>query len=361
MGEYSPACSSAPEGEGSCLELYQTIAILVALIVLVELALRLAGLPTDPSVFPSACSEHNLCPDQAAELETTPGAMAPALQAPPAQLPSRQPSERDVPRWRRRRREERSRSLPRRCLRCTLEPVHLTMNVQNEPPPPPCKEPPRVGRRPWPEPPPCHHHHPHLLRCCHPCECETRCRPRTASAPSGYAPVLRYRDVAVGSSEPMLSPVGSHDRRNHDVAVATEYYPRAPVGETHYRLVGAGSEADYPDGPTARSRRPTKVYIYPVHPQTPPGSRSASPERIHRRRAALTSSQEEAPGEFEPREAPRKAREPEPPAGRGGRFRTVATSVLQRAAQQVEGSGAKTARTWPESPAGSDWVYHPVK
>uniref|UniRef100_A0ABM5EJM7 Uncharacterized protein n=1 Tax=Pogona vitticeps TaxID=103695 RepID=A0ABM5EJM7_9SAUR len=247
---------------------------------------------------------------------------------------------------------ERSRSPPRRCHLCIPEPVHLTLNVQNKHLP--CKEHLWVGRRPYPDYPTCH-----PPRYYQPCDCENRYRLRTASAPAAYAPIVRCRDVADGASEPMLYP-GSQERRN-DMAVGTEFYPRTQVGDTRYRLVGASHDAEYTGGLRPRSHRPTKVYIYPVLPQTPPGSRSDSPERLHRRRGATSGSEEDQQEEFETQEPCHKAWEPEQQArGTPPRFHTVATSVLQRAAQ-TEASGPKQQHPWSEAPADSDWVYQALK
>uniref|UniRef100_A0ABM5EJ27 Uncharacterized protein n=1 Tax=Pogona vitticeps TaxID=103695 RepID=A0ABM5EJ27_9SAUR len=307
--------------EGCCLEVVETILFLVTLIIILQLAVSLA-----PAICYYVCCIIRYL-----------------YRSIMATVLSGQCSHQDLAH---RRRRERSRSPPCHCLLCIPEPIHLTMNVQNE-------EHHRVGRRPYPDYLPCH-----PPRYYHPCDCENRSRPRTALAPAGYAPIVRCRDVAVGTSEPMLYQ-GSQERRN-DMAVGTEFYPRTQVGETHYRLLGPSHDAEYTGGPPPRSHRPTKVYIYPVHPQTPPGSRSASPERLHRRRGATTGSQEDQQQEFETQEPRRKAREPEQHArGAPPRFHTVATSVLQRAAQ-TEASGPKQQHPWSEAPADSDWVYRPL-
>ncbi|KAH0626070.1 hypothetical protein JD844_000789 [Phrynosoma platyrhinos] len=234
------------------------------------------------------------------------------------------------------------------CVHCTLEPLKLTMNVQNDHLP--YKEHQRVGRRPYPDHPT--YHSPH----CDNCEYETRYRPRTVSAPAAH--VIRYRDVACGSSEPMLSS-GSNERRN-TLGVVNELYPRTQVGETQYHSAGPSPDAEYPGANLTRSRRPTKVYIYPVHPQTPPGSRSPSPERLQRRRGTLGLEEMQ---EYEPRDR-RRSREVEQQGGGMpglSRFHNMVTGMTTGTAAQTEPPNTKQRHVWPEQPAGPDWVYRPLK
>ncbi|XP_053218202.1 uncharacterized protein LOC128400166 [Podarcis raffonei] len=341
MGESSFHCHPSPEG--CCLELHETIAILVALIILVHLALKLAA----AACYYFCCLLGTLIGTICAkEPETSKMCTTPKTRRTQSRRLAAQWSDQTLPR--RRRRE--SSSPHRRCLHCTLEPLKVTMNLQNEPFP--CREHQRLGRRPCPDYLPCH-----ALRCCT-CDCDPRQRPRTSSAPS---PVTRCRDVACGSSDPMLASGSSNDHRN-SMAVNPDYFSRLPASDNQYR---SGPEAEYP-GTTGR--RPTKVYIYPVHPQTPPASRSGSPERSYRRRGTIVTTPEEQPVEYEPRESSRrKSRaEPEqllnsplsPPAA--PRFHSIGGGPLPGTAPP-ETPSAKPRYSWPEPAAVSDWVYRPVK
>ncbi|XP_053119982.1 uncharacterized protein LOC128330732 [Hemicordylus capensis] len=298
MGEPNSSCHLSPEG--CCLDLQETVVILVALIILVQLALRLATV----LCYYVCCLLGSLVGMIFAKEDTKLKAAAPKVKKAQTRKLSAQWSEQEIPR---RRQRSESSSPQRRCLHCTLEPVRVTMNLQNETSP--FGEQPRFGRRLYPDYPPLPS--PRYFNC----ECEARPRLRTASAPSAYA-VTRYRDVGCGSSEPILSANGSAPapQTNALVGPVPDPFPRPPVGETPYHAAGAAEQAEYPRVPQ-RSHRPAKVYIYPVHPQTPPGSRSASPERLHRRRRALTSSQEEQPRDRSSRERHRRAREPEPHQG----------------------------------------------
>lgn len=257
--------------------------------------------------------------------------------------PSIQFSEDDPPCRRRRR----SRSPQRRCLQCTLEPVKVTMNLESGHFR--CRE--HRHRHSYPDYPPC------SSPCYYNCECDNRPRPRTSSAPSAY-PAPHFRDVAVGTSDQVVT-IPTEERRN--TLVPAEPYVRAPVGEPQRRSIASGQEADYPV-----SRRPARVYIYPVHPQTPPGSRSPSPERAHRRR---THSQDEQ-AEYEAREAreSRRARESETPTpamqqlqvptGGPPRFHNVVNTIMQTGTTPTEGGAASTKRlSRAETSPGSDWVY----
>lgn len=249
----------------------------------------------------------------------------------------------------------------------------------------------RTGRRSHPDCPPCPPRH------CH-CECEWRPRPRPASAPSGYG-VARYRDVGVGNSDTLLAERAAAERRVATpqlnvplgapmpmaAPLGSDPFPRTPGAEPYYRSGVPGQEADFSQAmpPTAtstpRSRRPAKVYIYPVHPQTPPGSRSTSPERSYRRRPA---GQEEMP-EFEPREQRRKAREAEFAMSAPPRFHSMGASAVKGMPREADlgmsaptrfhSMGAPAAQStplpadpkqrlfWNEQPSVQDWVYRPVK
>lgn len=211
-----------------------------------------------------------------------------------------------------------------------------------------------------------HHHHRHSypcyphysVPCYYNCECDNRPRPRTSSAPSAY-PGLRFRDVAVGTSDLVVN-VPTEERRN--TIVPTEPYGRIPVAEPQRRSIASGQEVEYPPA-GQHSRRPARVYIYPVHPQTPPGSRSPTPERSRRRR---TLSQDEQ-AEFEAHE-PRRGRESETPApatqqlqvtaGSPPRFHNIVNTIMQAGATPTEGVAAGTKRpSRAETPPGADWVY----
>ncbi|XP_070582722.1 uncharacterized protein [Erythrolamprus reginae] len=292
------------------------------------------------------CCVRNLCRGRAApkEPEKPQVPIRPVKKVFP-QKPSIQFSDDEPPRRRRRR----SRSPQRRCLQCTLEPLKVTMNLENSHYR--CKE---------------HRHHKHSHAdyppynplCYYNCECDNRPRPRTSSAPSAY-PGRHFRDVAVGTSDLMVN-APTEERRN--TVVSTEPYVRPPVAEPHRRSIASGQEAEYL--PTAQhSRRPAKVFIYPVHPQTPPGSRSPTPERPRRRR---TLSQDEQ-AEFEGRE-PRRGREVETlapatqqlqvSAGSPPRFHNVVNAVMQAGNVPTEGAAASPKRpSRSETPPGSDWVY----
>ncbi|XP_062813378.1 uncharacterized protein LOC134292414 [Anolis carolinensis] len=311
MGLISPpAPPPCQDPEGCCLELHETLVVLVALILLVQVALKLLTL-----IYCYLCQLlHSFC------------AMIIAKECqrsrPPAPAVTRKSHSRK--RWGRWSESDVSRQkrCPR-CVHCTLEPLKLTMNVQNED-----KEPRRAGRRPYADYPPCEY-----------CECEHH---HPANPPPTAPAVVRYRDVACGTSETMFYP-GSNERRN----------TIGPATEMQYQ------DVEYPAGAGTRTRRPTKVYIYPVHPQTPPGSRAASPERAYRRRGTVT---EEGP-EYEVREqrrrSPRESTAPVTASPGLTRFQNLAASV----AAQTEGAGAKSKTTpaWPDLTGGSDWVYRPLK
>ncbi|KAJ6654874.1 hypothetical protein lerEdw1_006345 [Lerista edwardsae] len=398
MGESSFYCHPSPEG--CCLELHETIVILVALIVLVQLALKLATVTCYylcyllGSLFGMVFAK---APEQAK-------AATPRPRSAQSRRPSERWSQEDVPR---RHRRSESSSPRRRCLHCTLEPLRVTMDLQQQQQQPDScsfREHRRTGRRSHPDYPPCPPRYYH-------CDCEWRPRPRPASAPSGYG-VTRYRDVGVGNSDTLLAESAAADRRigtpllNTPLGtpmapmgtplgtpmapmgspLASDPFPRTPVADTYYRPGVSGQEADFPQAvptPTAastpRSRRPAKVYIYPVHPQTPPGSRSASPERSYRRR---TPGQEELP-EFEPRETRRKAREAELGMSAPPRFHTAATPAGKSMPREAELGMSAPARFhtlgtpagqstplpadpkqrlfWNEQPSVQDWVYRPLK
>ncbi|XP_042330079.1 uncharacterized protein LOC121934096 [Sceloporus undulatus] len=379
MGPLPSQPCLALEEEGCCLELHETLLVLVVLVLVVQLGLRLASL-----VCQSLCCLLQRFYGVAFVNEFEKPTAAPTpMKKTHMRRPCAQWSESDVPR---RRRWESSPPQPR-CVHCTLEPVKLTMNVQNDHLP--YKENQRVGRRPQPDYPTYHlpHHPPH----CDNCGCETRYRPRTASAPAAY--ITRYRDVACGSSEPMLF-LSSNERRNTLGVVNEIYprtqeiyprtqeiyprtqeiyprtqeiyprtqdiYPRTQVGETQYHTMGTSPDAEYPGTNLTRSRRPTKVYIYPVHPQTPPGSRGASPDRLHRRRATLGPEEMQ---EYNPRER-RKSREVDRQSGGVpglSRFHNLVSEMTTGMAVQTEPPNTKQQQTWPEQMPTSDWVYQPLK
>lgn len=228
------------------------------------------------------------------------------------------------------------------------------MNLQNEPSP--YQEHQRVGRQPYAD------YLPYHSQRYYNCDCETRPRPRTSSAPSGYT-VTRYRDASCGCSDPILGAGGGgpSERRN-TISAGTDPIPRQQLVETQYRSIGTGQDAEYP-AITQRSHRPTKVYIYPVHPQTPPGSRSASPERLYRRRGGLSSSQDEQQ-EYDSRETRRKSRDVEQQTGPVGspRYHNMSTSAGQGPMQtQTEPSGGKPRYYWSDQLSNADWVYRPLK
>ncbi|XP_026578988.1 serine/arginine repetitive matrix protein 1-like [Pseudonaja textilis] len=346
MGDTSLLCHPPPEG--CCLELHEALAVLLALIVVVQLALRLATVVC----YYFCCLVRNLCGGQAPTKEPEkPLVLVRPVKKVSLRKPSLQFSNDDPPP----RRRQRSRSPPRRCLQCTLEPLKVTMNLENGHLRCRCRE---------------HRHHRHscpdyLPCCCSPryynCECDNRPRPRprTSSAPSAY-PSPRFRDVAVGTSD-LLTNVPTEDRRN--TLVSTEPYGRTAAAEAQRRSIASGQEAEYLP-PGQHSQRPARVYIYPVHPQTPPGSRSPTPERAHRRR---TLSQDEQ-AEFMAREQ-RRGREPEPPtpatqqlqvsAGSPPRFHNIVNTLMQAGAPPTEGraAGAKPRLSRAETPPDTDWVY----
>ncbi|XP_061446267.1 uncharacterized protein LOC133366793 [Rhineura floridana] len=395
MGEPSFHCHPAPEG--CCLQLHETVVILVALIILVHLALKLAAVLGTSSLpnkkrgrggAPSKLLWKCFVPRNVGRFERllhsllllllllpepekgkiiVPGKVkaARALRSPSTQWSEepdapcpRRPQQQQQPG--RRRRE--SSSPQRRCLHCTLEPLKVTMDLRsNEERFPLCREDHRrLGRRPCPDCPPCHHP-PRYYNC----DCESKPpqqpRPRTASAPSAYT-VTRCRDVACGSSDPMLAADGNEHRASVGVGTA-DCYPRAPQTgpEAQFRaLVTADQEIEYNAGITPRSRRPPKVYIYPVHPQTPPGSRSASPERNFRRRGTVAPVALEEPQDYEVRQPPprRKARDSDQPVSL-----PVPAPRFHSASSSAPGQGVQTEapNVKPQAIGASDWVYHPLK
>lgn len=197
------------------------------------------------------------------------------------------------------------------------------MNLQNE------KLPFRAGRRSYADYLP-----PHYYKY----DSDSRPRTRRASAPS------RFREASVGSSDPI---VGAAPKRRSTAAGT----------ETAARQIA--EEAERPE--RGRSRKPAKVYIYPVNPQTPPGSRSSStgrsPRRGRRRRHATTSSQEER---REARRARRKAREAEKAGPMTLQYQPGSTNVAQRHAQTEPPTG-KPRYYWSDQVSNADWVYRPVK
>lgn len=215
------------------------------------------------------------------------------------------------------------------------------MNLQNENPPY------RVGRRPYADYPPL----PPSRYYAYESKSRPHARSRRASAPSAYA-VTRYRDASVGSSDPNFRG-NTPERRS--VAAGTEPPPRRHTGEVQHRATGPGPEAE----PPPRSRRPAKVYIYPVSPQTPSGSRSSSPERRsrrhHRRRRVKTSSQEE---QQKGREARWKAREAKQttPSPMTLHYQAAGTNIAQ-----PEPPTGKPRYYWSDQVSGADWVYQPAK
>ncbi|XP_025031019.1 uncharacterized protein LOC112542430 [Python bivittatus] len=347
MGDSSLLCHPAPEG--CCLELHETVAVLLALILVVQLALKL----TTVICYYICCFVGGLCRALTAKGSEKPPVLVRPVKKAHHRKPPIQYSEEDLPR----RRHRRSRSPQRRCLQCTLEPVKLTMNLEGGHFR--CREHQQMRRRSCADYPPCGS--PRYYSC----DCENRHRARTSSAPSAY-PIPHYRDVACGTSDLIVNVPADAERRN--VGIATEPYPRTPVAETQRRSMVTGQDADYPPA-GQHSRRPARVYIYPVHPQTPPGSRSPSPERAHRRRAVSQDEQ----ADYEAREQRHRAREPEALApatpqqqvATGGppRFHNVVSSIMQTGATPAEPGGANTKQRQPraETPPGSDWVYRPLK
>ncbi|XP_077169029.1 uncharacterized protein LOC143825011 [Paroedura picta] len=343
MGE--PSFSCHPPSDGCCLNFPETIAILVALIIVVQLALKLAsvicyylwylvGVMFGMVVVRATEKPSRTISKRRKSYGTK---MKPSLSW----------SEDEVPH---RRRRKESRSPSRRCLHCTLEPLKVTMNLQND------NVPYRAGRHSYPGYPPS------LPPRYYQYEREGRLRPRRASAPSAYA--ARYRDTGVGSSDPILGASRGNTPERRSTVAGTEMAPRQHAGEAQYHSMGTGPDAE-PTGRRSRSRRPAKVYIYPVHPQTPPGSRSTSPERPsrrhRRRRRAITSSLEdqEAP---EPRTPSRRSRDAEQQTASPAALRYHAGSTdITQGQGPTEPPTGKPRYYWSDQVSGADWVYQPVK
>lgn len=215
------------------------------------------------------------------------------------------------------------------------------------------------------------HKHPHSTR--HPPPNYSRyynygceCYPRPASAPSAY-PVVRYKDVGCGTSDTLLKTGsnGMEGQGGPSGVGANDIYTRTLMGETPFHSTGHDADLSTGVGLT-RSRRPAKVYIYPVHPQTPPGSRSTSPERSHRRRNTPIPTSEELRGSYEPRELRRKVRDAEEQLGLSNiqRYRSMAASPgrAQPGTPQQADPKQRFYVTEPlTSTPAQDWVYRSLK
>ncbi|KAL8177041.1 UNVERIFIED_CONTAM: hypothetical protein K2H54_041092 [Gekko kuhli] len=335
MGE--PSFSCYPSSEECCLGLPETIAVLVALIIVVQLALKLASVMCY-YLWYLAGVMFGMVVVQATEKPKERKIYAAKAK------PSLCWSEEDVPR---RRRESRSPS--RRRLHCTLEPLKVTMNLQNE------SGPYRLGRRLYADYPPALPPRPYKY------EGESRLRLRRASAPSAYA-ATHFRDAGVGSSDPVVGGGGGRAPERRSTGTGTDLVPRRRAAEAQYRSAGPGPDAERP----SRSRRPAKVYIYPVHPQTPPGSRSSSPERTsrrrRRRRGALASSQEDQQAS-EPRRAHRRSREAgQQTSPTALRYHEGSTNIALEPVETEPRAGKSRTRYYSvDQVAGTGWVYEPVK
>ncbi|CAM4320314.1 unnamed protein product [Lepidochelys kempii] len=229
MGE--TPCPRCPISGPCCLDVQDTVLLLVALTLLGQVVLKivtvichqlwrlLTGLggffvpKAPPSPPPDATIRKPRCPTH------DPSPISPRhRRAPPWELP-----------------------LPRLC---PWEPMRLTMDVNLH------RDPPRHDRVPPRGLHDAPRHRPNALGPYHNCTC-----PRAASASSALP---RY------ASQPKLRP-----------ATVSRGTDARPVPGVRFRptsreeLVLSGAESQH--------QRPTKVYIYPVHPETPPGSRDPSP------------------------------------------------------------------------------------
>ncbi|CAM4707776.1 unnamed protein product [Caretta caretta] len=292
MGE--TPCPRCPISGPCCLDVQDTVLLLVALTLLGQVVLKivtvichqlwrlLTGLggffvpKAPPSPPPDATIRKPRCPTH------NPSPISPRhRRSPPWELP-----------------------LPRLC---PWEPMRLTMDVNlHRDPPRHDREPPR-GLHDAPR------HRPNALGPYHNCTC-----PRAASASSALP---RY------ASQPKLRP-----------ATVSRGTDARPVPGVRFRptsreeLVLSGAESQH--------QRPTKVYIYPVHPETPPGSRDPSPGRRELR-------WKESAGR---------------PAGGARQSRDLATDTTEEGAAEKQALPSGRARYFKvQEPSMQDWVYRPLK
>ncbi|XP_075763405.1 uncharacterized protein LOC142819521 isoform X1 [Pelodiscus sinensis] len=193
------------------------------------------------------------------------------------------------------------RELPflRRCLLCPWEPVRLTMDVNLH------RDPPRRHQ----DAPLCRHDAPRRY---HNCTC-----PRAASAPSAVP-----RESSSPKQRPATVSCGTEARRGSGV-----------------RFRSASREELASSAAESQRQRPTKVYIYPVHPETPPASRDPSPGRRELRwkeDAATPAEGARQSQDMATNTSDGEAEKPAPPSGHARYFKA------------------------PE-PSTQDWVYRPIK
>ncbi|XP_039355845.1 translation initiation factor IF-2-like [Mauremys reevesii] len=289
MGE--TPCHGCPLTGPCCLDVQDTVILLVALSLAAQLGLKivtviccrlwrlLAGLgglfvpeappPPDSPMQKPRCPTHDLSPISARDRCPTPWGLP----------------------------------LPRRCPLCPWQPMRLTMDVNLH------RDPGRHEHEASRDTPRPHHNAPGAYQNC-------TC-PRASSAPSALP-----RDA--GRPKP----------RPATVSRGTDARPAPGV-----RFGRASREELASSGASSQRQRPTKVYIYPVHPETPPASRDPSPGRRELR------WKEDAEG----------------PAGGAGQSRDAATDTADGAAGKLAPPGGRAQYYKGQEPSMQDWVYRPVK
>ncbi|XP_075763406.1 uncharacterized protein LOC142819521 isoform X2 [Pelodiscus sinensis] len=284
MGD-SP-CHGCPSSGTCCLDFQDTIVLLVALILLVQVALKIMTV--------ICCQLWRLLLGFGGVFVTKP------LPSPPANSTIRKPRcpAHDLKPCGRR---SVHRELPflRRCLLCPWEPVRLTMDVNLH------RDPPRRHQ----DAPLCRHDAPRRY---HNCTC-----PRAASAPSAVP-----RESSSPKQRPATVSCGTEARRGSGV-----------------RFRSASREELASSAAESQRQRPTKVYIYPVHPETPPASRDPSPGRRELRwkeDAATPAEGARQSQDMATNTSDGEAEKPAPPSGHARYFKA------------------------PE-PSTQDWVYRPIK
>ncbi|XP_043359546.1 WAS/WASL-interacting protein family member 3-like [Dermochelys coriacea] len=285
MGE--TPCPGCPISGPCCLDVQDTIILLVALTLLVQVVLKIVMV---------------ICRQLWRLLTGLGGILVP--KAPPSPLPDAtirkprcpthdpspiSPGDRRSPPW----------ELPLPWL-CPWKPVRLTMDVNlHQDPPQHDREPPR-GR-------------PDALGPYHNCTC-----PQAASAPSA---------LPRNASRPKPRPATISRGTDARPVPGLRFHP---TSREELALSGAKSQR----------QRPTKVYIYPVHPETPPGSRDPSPGRRELR-------WQDSAGR---------------PAGGARQSRDPATDTTEEGAAEKPALPGGHARYFKvQEPSMQDWVYRPIK
>ncbi|XP_053861658.1 translation initiation factor IF-2-like [Malaclemys terrapin pileata] len=306
MGETH--CHGCPITGPCCLDVQDTVILLVALILVVEIVLKI--------VTVICCRLWMLLTGLGGAF--VPKAPASPLPDSPIQKPRCplhdaspiSPQDRRPPAW--------WLPLPWRCPLCRWKAVRLTMDVNLH-----RDRPQHDYEAPWDPDDTARHRH-NAPGPYHNCTC-----PRASSAPSALP-----RDASRRKLRPAT------------VSRGTDARPAPGV-----RFGRASREELSSSGGESQRQRPTKVYIYPVHPETPPASRDPSPRRRELRWKEGTGRPAGAPGRAGSR----------PPTPQTGQRRSRRRPVAAPSTTKCRSPPCRIGSTGPpRSPRGTETKWAKV-